>query len=79
MNLWQAVDPFAPVIEHFRKPVQEAGEGRGSDSLTELMEGREMGNLIKMDLLSKRVHDLSKFYRIPVIFRQVLFQEKKNE
>jgi hypothetical protein len=38
-----------------------------------------MGNLIEMDLLSKRVHDLSKFYGIPVIFRQVLFQEKKNE
>jgi hypothetical protein len=38
-----------------------------------------MGNLIEMDLLSKRIHDLNKFYRVPVIFRQVLFQEKKNE
>jgi hypothetical protein len=38
-----------------------------------------MGNLIEMNLLSKRVHDLGKFYRVPVIFGQVLFQEKKNE
>jgi hypothetical protein len=74
-----AVDPFTPVIEHFHKPVKEAGKGCGSDPLTELMDCREMGNIIEVDLLSKRVHDLSKFYRIPVIFRQVLFQEKKNE
>jgi hypothetical protein len=32
-----------------------------------------MGNFIKGDLLSKRVHDPGEFYRIPVIFRQVLF------
>jgi hypothetical protein len=38
-----------------------------------------MGYFVELDLLSKRVHDLSKFYRIPVVFGQVLFQEKKNE
>ena len=50
-----------------------------SNPLTELMDRREMGHFIEMNFLSKRVHDLGKFYRIPVIFRQVLFQEKKNE
>jgi len=39
----------------------------------------EMGYFIEMDLLSKSVHDFGKFYRIPVIFGQVLFQEEKNE
>jgi hypothetical protein len=38
-----------------------------------------MWYFIGMDLLSKRVHDLSKFYRVPVIFGQVLLQQKKNE
>jgi hypothetical protein len=38
-----------------------------------------MGNFIKMDLLSKRVHDLGKFYRVPVIFSQVFFQEEENK
>jgi hypothetical protein len=38
-----------------------------------------MGSFIEVDLLSKRVHDLGEFYRVPVIFRQVLFQEKQNE
>jgi hypothetical protein len=28
----------------------------------------EMGNFIEMDLLSKRIHDLGEFYRVPVIF-----------
>jgi len=73
------VDPFAPVIEHFHETVQETCEGRGSDSLSELVDCREMRNLIEVDLLSKRVHDLRKFCCVPVIFRQVLFQEKKNE
>ena len=53
------VDLFAPVIEHFHEPVQEASQGRESDSLTKLMDRSEMGNLIEMDLLSKRIHDLS--------------------
>jgi hypothetical protein len=34
-----------------------------------------MGYFIEMDFLPERVHDLGKFYRVPVIFRQVLFQE----
>ena len=38
-----------------------------------------MRHFIEFDLLSKRIHDLSKFYRVPVIFRQVLFQEKQNQ
>jgi hypothetical protein len=38
-----------------------------------------MWYFIEVDLLTKRVHDLSKFYCVPVIFRQVLFQEEKNE
>jgi hypothetical protein len=38
-----------------------------------------MGNLSEANLLSKRVHDLGKFNRVPIVFRQVLFQEKKNE
>jgi hypothetical protein len=32
------------------------------------MESREMRYFIEMDLLPERVHDLSKFYRVPVIF-----------
>jgi hypothetical protein len=43
------------------------------------MDRREMGDFIEMDLLSKRVHDFSKFHRVPIIFRQVLFQEKENQ
>ena len=74
-----AIDLFSPVIEHFRKPVHEAGKSCGSDPLTKLMDCCELGNLIEADLLSKRVHDLSKFYSIPVILRQVLFQMKNNE
>jgi len=38
-----------------------------------------MRYFIEMDLLSKSVHDLGKFYRVVVIFGHVLFQEKKNE
>ena len=74
-----AVDLFTPVIKHFHEPVHEPREGRGPDPLAELLGGREMRNFIEADFHSKRVHDLSKFYRIPVIFRQVLFQQKKNE
>ena len=43
------------------------------------MDRREMRYFIEMDLLPKRIHDLGEFYRVPVIFRQVLFQEKENE
>jgi len=43
------------------------------------MDSRELGNLIEMDLLPERVHDLGKLYGIPVIFGQVLFQEEENE
>jgi hypothetical protein len=38
-----------------------------------------MGYFIEVDLLPERIHDLSEFDRIPVIFGEVLFQEKKNE
>jgi hypothetical protein len=38
-----------------------------------------MGYFIKMDLFPERVHDLSEFNRIPVIFSKVLFQEKEDE
>jgi hypothetical protein len=38
-----------------------------------------MGDLVEKDILSKRVHDFSKFYSVPVIFGQVLFQEKKDK
>jgi hypothetical protein len=38
-----------------------------------------MRTLIEVDHLPKRVHDLGKFCCVPVIFRQVLLQEKKNE
>jgi hypothetical protein len=43
------------------------------------MDRREMGYFIEMDLLPERLHDLGKLYRVPVIFRQILFQEKENE
>ncbi|MGB7788386.1 hypothetical protein [Methanoregula sp.] len=49
------------------------------ESVTELMDRREMGDFIEMDPLPERVHDLGEFHNVPVIFRQVLFQEKKNE
>jgi hypothetical protein len=39
----------------------------------------EIWNLIEMNSLPKSVHDFSKFYRVPVIFGQVLFQEEENE
>jgi hypothetical protein len=38
-----------------------------------------MGYFGEVDLLSKRIHDLGKFYCVPVIFSQIFFQEKKNE
>jgi hypothetical protein len=38
-----------------------------------------MGYFIEMDFLSKRIHDLGEFYCVPVIFGEVLFQEKQNE
>jgi hypothetical protein len=38
-----------------------------------------MGNFIKANLLSKRVHNLGKFNRVPIVFRQVLFQEEECE
>jgi hypothetical protein len=38
-----------------------------------------MRNLFEVDLLSKRVHNPGKFCCVLVIFRQVLFQQKKNE
>jgi hypothetical protein len=38
-----------------------------------------MGYFIEMNFLSKRVHDLGKLYCGPVIFSQILFQEKENE
>lgn len=56
---------LTPVIKHLYEPV----ERRWSDPLTELMDCREMGNLIEMDFLSKWVHDISKFYCVPVVFR----------
>jgi len=38
-----------------------------------------MGYFIEVDLLSERLHDLSEFYRVPVTFGEVFFQEKKCE
>ena len=43
------------------------------------MDCGEMGDFFEVDLLSERVHDLGEFNGIPVIFGQVLFQEKKGE
>ncbi len=62
------IDRLTPIIEHFHEPVQEPRECCGSDSLAELMDGREMGNLVEMDLLSERIHNLCKLCGIPVIF-----------
>jgi len=55
------------------------GEGRGPDPLAELMDCREMGNFLEMDLLPERIHNFSQLYRVPIIFGEILFQEKKNE
>lgn len=66
------VDLLTPVLERFHEPV----ECRGSDSLAEYMDSREMRYFIEMDLLTERDHDLGKFCCVPVIFWQVLFQEK---
>jgi hypothetical protein len=38
-----------------------------------------MGYMIEMYLLSERIHNLSEFNRIPVIFRKVFFPEKEGE
>jgi hypothetical protein len=35
-----------------------------------------MRYLIEMDLFLKGTHDLREFYGVPIIFGQVLFQEK---
>jgi hypothetical protein len=43
------------------------------------MAHREMRCIIKMNFIPESVHDPGKFYRVPVIFRQVLFQENENE
>ena len=46
-------DSLTPVVKLFNEPVEEPGERRGSDSLTELMDRREMRYFIEMDLLPK--------------------------
>jgi hypothetical protein len=38
-----------------------------------------MRYFIKMDLLPEGLHDLREFHGVPVIFRQVFFQEQENE
>jgi hypothetical protein len=38
-----------------------------------------MGFFIEMDLLPERIHYLGEFHCVPVIFGEVLFQEKKSE
>ena len=37
-----------------------------------------MWHFIKMDLLTKRVPDLGKFYHVPVIFSQSFFEEREK-
>jgi hypothetical protein len=77
MNLQQYCLSFHLSQKTFHELVHKKGEGRGSELLAELLKYRKVRNVIKVDLLL-RVHDLSKFHRIPVTFIQVLFQEKKN-
>jgi hypothetical protein len=72
------VDPFSPIIEHFHEPVHEAGEGRGPDSLTELLDCREMRDFIEIDLLSERVHDFDEFCRVSVSFGPVSFRRRST-
>ena len=48
-----ASDLLAPVVELFNESGEEPSECRGSNPLTELMDCREMGNYIQVDLLSK--------------------------
>ncbi len=43
------------------------------------MERREMGDIVGMYLLSKRIHNFSKLHRVTVIFGQVFFKENENE
>jgi hypothetical protein len=38
-----------------------------------------MGYFMEVDLLPERIHDLGEFHCVPVIFGEVLFQEKENE
>jgi hypothetical protein len=47
--------------------------------LTELLDRREMGYFIEMNLLPDKIHVLGEFNGIPIIFSKVLFQEKENE
>ena len=37
-----------------------------------------MGYCIELEFLSKSVHDLSKFYRIPVVFGQYSFRRRSR-
>ena len=47
--------------------------------MTELLDGGEMWHFIKMDLLTKRVPDLGKFYHVPVIFARHFLRRGKKE
>jgi hypothetical protein len=38
-----------------------------------------MRDLIEMNLLTERIHDLGVFCCVAVIFTQILFQEDQNE
>jgi hypothetical protein len=72
-------DSLTPIVELLNEPVQQSGENKRVNSLTEFMDCGEMGYFIEIDPLSERFHDLGKFNDIPVIFSKVLFQEKKSE
>jgi hypothetical protein len=37
-----------------------------------------MGDRLEMNLLSKSVHDLGKFYRVAIIFGQVSFRKRRK-
>lgn len=68
---------FIPVIEYF--PGLFIMWAKVEDRLTDHRIVVKMRALVEVDLHLERVHCISKFYRVPVMFRQVFFQEDKNE
>lgn len=70
---------LTPVVEQFHEPVEKPGECRESDRPIEFLVRCEMEYFVELDSLPKEVHDLSEFYCLPVVFRQLLFEKKEDE
>ena len=68
-------DPFAPIIEHLLKPVEQSVEDKWLDSVTEFLFRCKMRHVLELNLLPDGTHNFSEPDGIPVFFSQILFQE----